>query len=75
MICQLGLQYGALITIVAFQLTESALQANNKNRLHTVSDEVLKSQLDRLQWPARTEGHRMLVMGDLGVELSRAGRF
>lgn len=75
MICQLGLQYGALITIVAFQLTESALHANNKNRHHTVSDEVLKSQVDRLQWPAKTEGHRMLVIGDQGVELSRTGRF
>ncbi|MEC4087185.1 AAA family ATPase [Pseudoalteromonas rubra] len=73
MICQLGLQYGALITIVAFQLSETALRTNNRNRRHVVPDEVLTSQIARLQWPARTEGHRMLVIGDQGIELSRAG--
>ncbi|QPB83687.1 hypothetical protein CWC22_012070 [Pseudoalteromonas rubra] len=68
---QLGSQYGALITLVAFQQTE----ANNKNSRHSVPSDVLKSQVDRLQWPARSEGHRMLVIGNQGVELSRTGRF
>ncbi|WP_125561614.1 hypothetical protein [Pseudoalteromonas rubra] len=68
---QLGLQYGALITLVAFQQTE----AKNKNSRHTVPGDVLKSQVNRLQWPARSEGHRMMVIGDQEVELSRTGRF
>lgn len=50
-ICELGENYGALVTIVAFQLTENNLRVNNQNRQYAVSDDVVSSQLNKLEWP------------------------
>ncbi|ESP92832.1 AAA family ATPase [Pseudoalteromonas luteoviolacea] len=74
-ICELGENYGALVTIVAFQLTENSLRANNQNRRYAVSDDVISSQLSRFEWPWPTESHRFLVIGDNGLELYKKGTF
>lgn len=76
-ICELGENYGALVTIVAFQLKESSLRMNNRNRQYAVSDDVVSSQLNKLEWPWPwpTESHRFLIIGDNGLELRRNGTF
>jgi predicted kinase len=74
-ICELGENYGALVTIVAFQLSEASLRVNNQNRQYAVSDDVIASQLNRLEWPWLTESHRLLIIGDNGLELYRKGTF
>ncbi len=72
-ICDYGLRYGALITIVAFQIKESSLRTNNRNRQHVVADKVISDQISQLQWPSVTEGHRMVVIGEKGLLLSEYG--
>ncbi len=72
-ICDYGLRYGALITIVAFQIKESTLKSNNRNRQHVVDDDVISDQISKLQWPSPTEGHRMLIVGEKGGILSDYG--
>ncbi|MBE0377711.1 AAA family ATPase [Pseudoalteromonas prydzensis] len=74
-ICDLGLNYGALITIVALQVKESTLRSQNKSRKHNVGDDVITSQLNNFEWPSVTEGHRMLIIGEKGVILSEYGSF
>lgn len=74
-ICDFGLNYGALITIVAFQVKENYLRVNNKNREHTVDDNILSAQIEKLEWPSITEGHRMLIVGENGMIMSKQGAF
>lgn len=74
-ICDLGLNYGALITIVAFQIKEGSLRANNNSREHAIDDDIISNQINKLEWPSFTEGHRMLTIGDKGVVLSKQGTF
>ena len=74
-ICDLGLNYGALITIVALQIKEGTLRTNNKNREHVIGDDIILSQLNKLEWPSFTEGHRILIIGEKGRELFRQGLF
>ena len=74
-ICELGENYGALITIVVFQLAENSLRSNNRNRKHAVSDEVITSQLNKFEWPWLTESHRLLIIGDKGQVLYKQGSF
>ena len=74
-ICDFGINYGALITIVTFQMKESSLRKNNKDRQHAIGDDIITSQLDKLEWPSFIEGHRMLTIGEKGKELFRQGTF
>jgi len=74
-ICDLGLNYGALITIVALQIKEGILRTNNKSREHAIDDDIIFSQLNKLEWPSVTEGHRMLIIGEKGKVLFKQGVF
>lgn len=74
-ICDLGTNYGALVTMIVFQIEEKALRRNNTNRQRNVSDHVINSQLDKLQWPWPTEAHRMIYIDENGVQLNQIGRF
>ena len=74
-ICDLGLNYGALITIVALQIKEGTLRTNNKNREDVIDDDTIFSQLSKLEWPLFTEGHRMLIIGEKELLLSQKGSF
>ena len=74
-ICDLGINYGALVTMVIFQVEEKTLRRNNANRQRNVDDQVIDSQLDKLQWPWPTEAHRTLYIGEKGVKLNHFGKF
>ena len=74
-ICDFGFSYGALVTMVVFQVEEKTLRRNNINRKRNVDDQVIDSQLDKLQWPWPTEAHRTLYIGEKGVELNHFGKF
>lgn len=62
MVCETGFAYGALVTLVVFQLSPQALAARNKSRQHAVPAAVLQSQLDQWEWPEVDEAHRLLVV-------------
>lgn len=74
-ICDFGFSYSALVTMVVFQIEEKTLRRNNTNRQRNVDDQVIDSQLDKLQWPWPTEAHRIIYVGEKGIELNRIGRF
>lgn len=74
-ICELGENYGALVTIVAFQLNENSLRSYNRNRRFNVGDEIISSQIARLEWPWFSEAHRTLIIGEKGQELCKRGTF
>ena len=74
-ICDLGFNYGALITVVVFQIRESSLRVNNRNRKHAVGEDVVTNQINKLEWPTFTEAHRLVVIGEKGQELLKQGSF
>lgn len=58
---QLGLDYRALVTIVALVDTPDAIARRNRDRPNPVPDRVLAGQLEGLEWPTRHEAHRLIV--------------
>jgi len=74
-LCDLGRDYHALITLVAFQVPEKILRENNRNRQYQVAEEVIDKQISRLQWPQVCKAHRMLTIGEKGQVLSQYGFF
>ncbi|MDW6002507.1 AAA family ATPase [Vibrio mangrovi] len=70
-----GRSYGALITLVVFHIEEKTFRKNDRNRRHTVGDEILNGQMESLQYPSFTEGHRMLIIGERGETLAQYGCF
>ncbi|OCQ20844.1 hypothetical protein A7985_13690 [Pseudoalteromonas luteoviolacea] len=74
-VCDLGRNYGALVTLVAFQLSDKSLRRNNQDRRFSVDNQVISEQIGKLQWPCFNEAHRFLLIGNKGVELARRGTF
>ncbi|KZN56231.1 hypothetical protein N474_13195 [Pseudoalteromonas luteoviolacea CPMOR-2] len=74
-VCDFGRSYGALITLVVFQLSEKSLRVNNQNRRYSVDNKVISEQINKLQWPCFNEAHRLLFIGEKGKELARRGSF
>lgn len=63
-IIQLGLDYHALVTIVAFAEAPGVISRRNRDRPYPVPERVLANQLDGLEWPTRQEAHRLIVVHD-----------
>jgi predicted kinase len=59
---QLGFDYRALVTLVAFQVPESDLLARNRARPHPVPTGVLKDQMRAFDWPYLDEAHDLTVI-------------
>lgn len=71
----LGQDYGALITLVVFQLNSKCLSSNNCNRTFSVTDEVMAKQVEKFEWPWFSETHRTLIIGEQGKTLLERGSF
>ncbi|WP_299490998.1 AAA family ATPase [uncultured Shewanella sp.] len=65
MICDLGREHGALVTLVVFHLKEATLRSGNRQRSHAIPNEVITRQIEQWQWPSMTEAHRTLIVGDI----------
>lgn len=72
-VCDLGRDYKALVTMVIFLIPEKVLFASNKSREFAVPDEVLIQQLENYQFPVVGEAHRMCFVGEKGKFLRREG--
>ena len=72
-ICGLGRDYHALVSLVVFLLPEKQLFINNRNRTYSVADSVLSKQLDGYQMPLLYEAHQYQVIGEAGETLFRSG--
>ena len=61
-ICDFSVNYGALVTVVVFQLSEKVIRRNNRSRQYAVADEVIAKQLQKFEWPWRCESHRRVIV-------------
>ncbi len=57
-ICRIAFDYQAFVTLVVFHKSEQQLFVDNRNRPHPVPEDVLRNQLDQLEWPVPEEAHR-----------------
>lgn len=58
-VAQLGFDYGAHVTIVAFQTPPAVLLARNRKRPHPVPTAVLERQIESFEWPTADEAHAL----------------
>lgn len=65
-ICDLGRDYHALVTIVLFMLPESITYQNNRNREYAVPEDVLLKQFEDFQFPLVDEAHYFQIVGEKG---------
>lgn len=72
-VAALGKQYGALVTLVAFEVEREVLEARNRNRQHKVPPGILAKQLKRASFPMPAEGHRLRVVDESGMTRHRIG--
>ncbi|UQN08710.1 AAA family ATPase [Deinococcus sp. QL22] len=69
----LGLDYGALTTLVVFQPPVSTVFGRNPARQHTVPASVLAQQIENAEFPYLPEAHRTLWLDEFHRETGRAG--
>lgn len=72
-VIDLAVDYGALVTIVAFHCPPAELAKRNKTRAHPVNASVRLKQATSTQWPEVTEAHRFLDVDGCGKLLAAHG--
>ena len=73
-VCGLGRDYSALVSLIVFLPPQSHIYSSNKKRKHRVPDDVLEKQLANYQFPLLSESHQYTVV-DNGVTLFSSGYF
>jgi predicted kinase len=74
-ICRVAFDYHAFVTMVVFHKSERQLFIDNKNRQYSVPEDILRLQLDQLEWPVPEEVHRYWVVDGKGRMLKQSGGF
>ncbi|MBU2711448.1 AAA family ATPase [Zooshikella harenae] len=74
-VCDIGKDYHALVTLVVFQVPRSTIYQGNRNRTQAVPDEVLARQFISYQWPTPDEAHRYCIVNDKGQTLLKHGYY
>ncbi|ARU54125.1 poly A polymerase-like protein [Oleiphilus messinensis] len=74
-ICRIAFDYHAFVTMVVFHKSEQQIFMDNKHRPHPVPEEVLRNQLDQLEWPVPEESHRYWVIDGNGELIKWSGDF
>ncbi|MFB9991141.1 AAA family ATPase [Deinococcus oregonensis] len=69
----LGLDYGALTTLIVFQPAVSTVFGRNPARQYTVPASVLAQQIEKAEFPYLPEAHRTLWLDEFHRETGRAG--
>ncbi|PSB08419.1 hypothetical protein C7B62_16890 [Pleurocapsa sp. CCALA 161] len=72
-IISLSRQYGALITLIIFHCPESIYPERNRQRRHSIPEEVLCQQLQSLEFPELNEGDRTIIVDEQGNTLATHG--
>ncbi|WP_144392574.1 AAA family ATPase [Pleionea sediminis] len=60
-VCDLGFDYHALVSLVVFIAPEKEIFKGNKNRRYAVPDDVLDKQLESYQFPLVNEAHDYII--------------
>jgi len=71
----LSADYYALVTMAVFLMPESQIINKNRDRNHSVPDDVLKNQIDRYQFPLLDEAHQYMVLDGDGEVVYQSGYF
>ena len=74
-ISTLAQNYHALVVLVVFIVPEETLYKNNRERVNCVSEDVLKTQIERYQMPLLCEAHQLCVVDLTGDVVCESGRF
>jgi len=74
-ICTLSTDYHALVTLAVFLMSESLIERKNRDRKHSVPNDVLKNQIKRYQFPLLNEAHQYMVLDGDGEVVYRSGYF
>lgn len=74
-ICGLGRDYHALVSLIVFLLPEEQLFRQNKQREFDVPESVLHKQLESYQFPMLNEAHQFQVIGNKGKTLFKSGYY
>ena len=69
----LGLDYGALTTLVVFQPPVSTVFARNPARTYSVPPQVIAQQVENAEFPYFPEAHRTLTLDEYHRETARSG--
>ena len=69
----LGLDYGALTTLVVFQPPVSTVFARNPARTDPVPPQVIAQQVENAEFPYLPEAHRTLTLDEYHRETGRSG--
>lgn len=68
-VVQLGCDYGALVTLVAFHMQEHVYHKRNEERARVVPRKILQHQLAHTEWPHENEAHRVMFVSQEGDPL------
>lgn len=74
-ICRIAFDYQAFVTMVVFHKSEQQILKDNKGRLYPVPEDVLRNQMDQLEWPLPEEAHRYWVIDENGELIKQSGDF
>lgn len=66
-------QYGALITLVIFHCSETIYYERNRQRRHSIPEDVLIRQIEMMEFPEFDEGDRILIVDEIGNTLASYG--
>ncbi|WP_444997399.1 AAA family ATPase [Aliikangiella sp. IMCC44359] len=72
-LCDLGRDYHALVSMIVFVLPESDIFKGNKSRDFVVPEEILLKQFEGYQFPLTNEAHRVCFVGSKGQVFHRTG--
>lgn len=63
---QLGLDYGAWVTLLVFHPDEATCHQQNEQRKRQVPRAILQHQLEHTEWPSDDEAHNIVFIGHRG---------
>ena len=66
-------KYGALVTLVVFHCPETIYFERNRQRRHSIPENVLIRQLESMEFPELDESDRFLVVDEIGNILANYG--
>lgn len=74
-ICRIAFDYQAFVTMVVCHKSEHQIFRDNKNRPYPVPEDVLRNQMDHLEWPLQEEAHRYWVIDGNGEIVKQSCSF
>ena len=66
-------RYGALVTLVVFHCPETIYFERNRQRRHSIAENVLTRQLEQMEFPELDESDRIIVVDETGNTLASYG--